>query len=169
MSNWKNLAKTIGPGVLFASTAIGVSHLVQSTRAGAQYGFALIGFVLLANILKYPFFEFGSRYANVTGKSLLEAYKKKGKWLLLIYFIITVLSMFTVVAAVSFVCSGLMIELFGIQQDVKVVVLFLFTICVGILISGKFSILDGLVKVVSIALLISTLMAFFFTLFNVEL
>ena len=48
--------KTLGPGILFATTAIGVSHLVQSTRAGAEYGFTLIGFVLMANILKYPFF-----------------------------------------------------------------------------------------------------------------
>ena len=31
------LKKTLGPGILFASTAIGVSHLVQSTRAGAEY------------------------------------------------------------------------------------------------------------------------------------
>ena len=42
--------KTLGPGILFATTAIGVSHLVQSTRAGAEYGFALIGFVLMANL-----------------------------------------------------------------------------------------------------------------------
>ena len=37
---WLN--KTLGPGILFASTAIGVSHLVQSTRAGADYGFSLL-------------------------------------------------------------------------------------------------------------------------------
>ncbi len=49
------LLKTLGPGILFASTAIGVSHLVQSTRAGAEFGFALIGFVMLATLLKYPF------------------------------------------------------------------------------------------------------------------
>ena len=36
------LKKTLGPGILFASTAIGVSHLVQSTRAGAKYGFGLL-------------------------------------------------------------------------------------------------------------------------------
>ncbi|MGB2229355.1 MAG: hypothetical protein ACPHZB_07495, partial [Flavobacteriales bacterium] len=30
--------KTLGPGILFASTCIGVSHLVQSTRAGALAG-----------------------------------------------------------------------------------------------------------------------------------
>jgi hypothetical protein len=30
--------KRLGPGLLFAAAAIGVSHLVQSTRAGALYG-----------------------------------------------------------------------------------------------------------------------------------
>jgi len=49
-------SKTFGPGILFLSTAIGVSHLVQSTRAGAEYGFLLLGFVILATLLKYPFF-----------------------------------------------------------------------------------------------------------------
>ena len=42
--------KTLGPGILFASTAIGVSHLVQSTRAGANYGFDLLWLVLLVEI-----------------------------------------------------------------------------------------------------------------------
>jgi len=78
--------KTLGPGILFATTAIGVSHLVQSTRAGAEYGFALIGFVLMANILKYPFFEYGSRYANATGKSLIYGYNKMGKGMLIVSF-----------------------------------------------------------------------------------
>ena len=55
----QNLLKTLGPGILFASTAIGVSHLVQSTRAGAEFGFGLVLVVILANLFKYPFFEFG--------------------------------------------------------------------------------------------------------------
>ena len=63
-----NLLKTLGPGILFASTAIGVSHLVQSTRAGADYSFGLLIAIVLANVLKYPFFEYGSRYANDTNK-----------------------------------------------------------------------------------------------------
>ena len=73
-----NLLKAIGPGIIFACTAIGVSHLVQSTQAGANYGFLLLWAVILANIFKYPFFEFGSRYANVTGKSLIDGYQIRG-------------------------------------------------------------------------------------------
>ena len=52
-----NFYKTLGPGILFASTAIGVSHLVQSTKAGALFGFGLLWAVILANLLKYPFFS----------------------------------------------------------------------------------------------------------------
>ncbi len=36
---FKNTIKSLGPGLLWAGAAIGVSHLVQSTRAGAIYGF----------------------------------------------------------------------------------------------------------------------------------
>ena len=73
------LKKTLGPGILFASTAIGVSHLVQSTRAGANYGFSLLIFIIIANIFKYPFFEFASRFSNSTEKSIIEGYKILGK------------------------------------------------------------------------------------------
>ena len=47
--------KRLGPGLLFAGAAIGVSHLVQSTRAGADFGWGLLWALLLANIMKYPF------------------------------------------------------------------------------------------------------------------
>ena len=47
-----NLSK-LGPGLLFAGAAIGVSHLVQSTRAGADYGWGLIWALLLINLFKY--------------------------------------------------------------------------------------------------------------------
>ena len=80
------LSKTAGPGILFASTAIGVSHLVQSTRAGADFGLLILGFVVLALVLKYPFFEYGSRYANSTQTSIIDGYKKLGKPALWLYF-----------------------------------------------------------------------------------
>ena len=50
------LLKKLGPGLLFAGAAIGVSHLVQSTRAGADFGFSLVWALILANLTKYPFF-----------------------------------------------------------------------------------------------------------------
>ena len=84
----KSLLKALGPGILFASTCIGVSHLVQSTRAGADYGFDLVWAIILANLFKYPFFEFGSRYANATGRSIIDGYRSIGKWMLTLYLLI---------------------------------------------------------------------------------
>jgi Mn2+/Fe2+ NRAMP family transporter len=162
----KKFLKTLGPGILFATTAIGVSHLVQSTRAGAEYGFALIGFALMANILKYPFFEFGSRYANATGKSLIYGYNKMGKGMLILYLGITLVSMFTVTAAVTYVCVGLMINLFQLPLDPSEASILLMAICMTILLSGKFSLLDSLIKLIGAVLLISTLIAFVMTLWH---
>jgi len=164
MSN--KFLKTLGPGILFATTAIGVSHLVQSTRAGAEYGFALIGFILMANVLKFPFFEFGSRYANATGKSLIYGYSKIGKWMLVLYLLITLVSMFTVAAAVTYVCVGLMINLFQLPLDPSEASMLLMAICMVTLLSGKFSLLDSLIKLIGAVLLLSTLIAFLLTLWH---
>ena len=154
------LKKTLGPGILFASTAIGVSHLVQSTRAGASYGFGLLFFIVIANLFKYPFFEFGSRFANATETSIIDGYKKLGVWVLWSYLIITLISMFFITSAVGAVTSGFLQNLFkttelGIWNHIV-----LFSICGSILSFGKYDSLDGLIKIIGFTLLISTLLAF---------
>ena len=154
------LKKTLGPGILFASTAIGVSHLVQSTRAGANYGFGLLFFVVIANLFKYPFFEFGSRFANATETSIIDGYKQLGMWVLWSYLLITLISMFFITSAVGAVTSGFLQNLFdttslGIWNHI-----ILFTICGSILSFGKYDSLDGLIKIIGFTLLISTLAAF---------
>lgn len=154
-----NLLKTLGPGILFASTATGVSHLVQSTRAGADFGFTMLWAIILANLFKYPFFEYGSRYANATGESIISGYRRLGKISIWIFFLITIVSMFLVTAAVGNVTGGFMQNLFGIESSIGTIVL-IFLVCIAILISNNFSILDRLIKVIGIVLLLSTLIAF---------
>ncbi len=158
--------KTLGPGILFASTAIGVSHLVQSTRAGAEFGFLLLGAVIAVNLLKYPFFEYASRYASATGTSVIDGYGKLGRKYLMIYFLITISSMFFVTAAVGFVTAGFLTNLFGMDFLGTWTILILFGLSVGILCLGKYSALDGLIKIIAIVLMISTTTAFVFALAN---
>ncbi len=164
---WEKLSKVLGPGLLFASMAIGVSHLVQSTRAGANYGFALIWIVIAANIFKYPFFEYASRYAIDTGESMIDGYRRLGKVPLWIYLIVTVCSMFFVMAAIGFVTVGFMDNLLGLSQWWPSFKLFptllLFGVCCLILFLGKFNLLDGIIKIIGIVLLLSTLLAFVLT------
>jgi len=55
-SSKTNLLKALGPGILVACAAVGGSHLVWSTRAGAEFGWSLIFLSILANFLKFPLF-----------------------------------------------------------------------------------------------------------------
>ena len=159
-------SKTAGPGILFASTAIGVSHLVQSTRAGADFGLLLLGFVIVVSVLKYPFFEYGSRYANVTQTSIIDGYEKLGRPVLWMYFFITVSSMFFIIGAVGFVTAGFFENLFGLEFLGQWTIILLFGICVLILAIGKYNILDSLIKIVAVVLLVSTTCAFLLVLWN---
>ncbi|WP_298347725.1 divalent metal cation transporter [uncultured Dokdonia sp.] len=154
--------KKLGPGLLFAGAAIGVSHLVQSTRAGADFGFGLLWALILVNIIKYPFFQFGPRYASVTGNSLLVGYKKLGKPVLWVYFFLTLGTMFTIQTAVTIVTAGIAVQLFGISSDIAIWSVAITLLCAAILAIGKYRILDKLMKIIIITLTISTLFAVFF-------
>jgi Mn2+/Fe2+ NRAMP family transporter len=162
MSSRSGFLKAFGPGLLWAATAVGVSHLVQSTRAGASYGFSLVGLIVLAMILKYPLFEAGPRYAVATGKSLLEGYIRLGRWAVWIYLVVTVGTMFTVLAAVTLVTAGLAQSLFGSFLSPIGWSVILLGVSATILVVGKFPLLDGIVKVVVAVLAASTLCALVF-------
>ena len=151
--------KSLGPGLLFAGAAIGVSHLVQSTRAGADYGFGLLWALFLVNLFKYPFFQFGPRYASATGESLIEGYSKLGKGVLVLYFILTFLTMFTIQAAVTIVTAGLASNLFGISSNLTLWSIIITVLSLLILLIGKYKVLDNLIKIIIVVLAISSVIA----------
>nr|WP_236027490.1 Nramp family divalent metal transporter [Gelidibacter pelagius] len=144
---------------MFAGAAIGVSHLVQSTRAGADFGYGLIWALLLVHIFKYPFFQFAPRYALATGESLLDGYKKMGKGVLIAYFILTFTTMFTIQTTVTIVTAGIASSLFGNFLSPEIWAVIILSICALILIKGKYSFLDRIMKIIVITLTISTIIA----------
>ena len=160
-----NLSK-LGPGLLFAGAAIGVSHLVQSTRAGADYGWGLVWALLLINLFKYPFFQYGPRYAQATGETLLDGYYKLGKGYLWAYFFVNLGTMFTIQSAVTVVTAGLASKLFGITSDIVTWSVIITIFCSIILILGKYQWLDKFIKVIMISLAISSILAVGVALFN---
>tara|TARA_B100000768_G_scaffold15527_1_gene14370 strand:+ start:2305 stop:3522 length:1218 start_codon:yes stop_codon:yes gene_type:complete len=162
----KQIIQKLGPGLLFAGAAIGVSHLVQSTRSGADFGFGLLWALLLIHIVKYPFFQYGPRYASATGESLLEGYQKLGKGILEIYGILTFLTMFTIQSAVTIVTAGIATSLFGDFVSVKVWTIVILSLCFIILNIGKYQLLDVLMKVIVFTLTLTTLAATFMAFYN---
>ena len=130
------IIQKLGPGLLFAGAAIGVSHLVQSTRAGADFGFGLLWALILSNLFKYPFFLFGPKYSLASGESLLEGYYKLSKYVLLTYLMLSLITMFTIQTAVTIVTAGLAIELFGITSNITVWACIIIAMCLIILLIG---------------------------------
>ena len=74
--------------------------------------------------------------------------------------------MFFVTAAVGFVTAGFFENLFGIEFLENWTIVILFVICTGILIIGKYSALDSLIKVIGSVLVVSTVIAFILALIN---
>ena len=149
----------LGPGLLFAGAAIGVSHLVQSTRAGADFGWGLLWALLLINLFKYPFFQYGPRYAQATGETLLDGYYKLGKGYLWAYFFVNIATMFTIQSAVTVVTAGLASKLFGITSDIVYWSIIITVFCGVLLIIGRYQLLDKFIKIIIISLAISSVLA----------
>jgi len=165
MQNLSKAWERLGPGLLFAAAAIGVSHLVLSTQAGGQYGFGLLWLLFLANLAKYPFFEFALRYAQKTGKTLLQGYQELGQWVLLLFIGLTLGTMFSVQAAVSFVSAALAGPIFGLNQPLYMSAgLLLFA--AAVLLLGRYKLLDQLMKYMVFSLSMLTLLALIRLLFR---
>ena len=154
-----NFLKKLGPGILFAGAAIGVSHLVQSTKAGADFGFGLVWALLLVNLFKFPFFQYGPKYANATGESLLEGYKKLGANILYFYVIISLATMFTIQTAVTIVTAGIASSLTNNIISLEQWTIIILIVCSVLLYFGKYKMLDKMIKIVISILALSTILA----------
>jgi len=155
----RDLLKALGPGVLFTGAAVGVSHLVQATRAGAVYGLALVGLIVVALAIKYPAFRFGPMFAAATRTSMLEGYRSQGRWALALYGLLTLGTMFTVQAAVTMVTAGLAAVLLDIEVSTVWASGAILLACGVLVATGGYRVLDKVNKVVVTFLAASTIVA----------
>ena len=153
----KGLVSILGPGLLYAGAAVGVSHLVQSTRAGATFGAVMIVVAVLTNIIKYPFFEYGPRYTAATGKNLLHGYADLGKWAIAVFIFLMLGTVFTVQAAVTIVTAGLFNALTGLSFSPIQSSAFILVVCMAILWIGRYKLVDRVMKVIILTLSVTTL------------
>jgi Mn2+/Fe2+ NRAMP family transporter len=156
---WRHRLRAVGPGILFAGAAIGVSHLVQSTRAGAGYGFDLLWAVILVLLFKYPFFQYSHRYTVATGESLLQGYRRLGVWALALFMGVVVVSSFITMAAVTVVTAGLAGVLLGLEMSLTFLSLILLMVIMAMLVVGHYRLLDGVMKIMVLVLGVMTLTA----------
>lgn len=166
LRRYRPFLASFGPGLLYAGAAVGVSHLVQSTRAGAEFGYQLLWIVIVINIIKYPIFEIGPRYAAATGETLLDGYRKLGAWAVWIYLIVSISTMFIIMAAISIVTAGLFANMLDLDIAVPFLAVILLAVSSLILVVGKYHTLDRMMKLIVVLLTISTVAAVVFGFFS---
>lgn len=167
-SNWRTKLKALGPGILMASAAVGGSHIVSSTQAGAIYGWQLALVILLINIFKYPFFRFGSQFTMENDKSLIEGYAEKGKGWLAIFFVLNIFSAIVNTAGVGILCAAILYNIFpnGFGLSISQLTTIIIVIIWAMLLIGGYKFLDSLAKWVMTALTIATVVAVVIALFK---
>ena len=149
----------LGPGLLFAATAVGVSHLVQSTRAGAEFGLTLLVLILFACLVKYPAFRFGAEYAALTGRTVLSGYERQGRWLLALILLATFIEGVGVVPAVTLVTVGLGMNLLGAQVDTIIATVATVFVASIVLLVGRYRVLENITRVFVALFAILTVLA----------
>ena len=151
------LRRSIGPGILLAGACIGGSHLMSSTTAGARFGFALVGLILLTNLIKYPFLRVGTRFTAATGLSLLEGFQKRNPLYLPLYLVVSLVTGTFTIAAVSFV-AGLLLTNIPLLAGLDPYGLSIAVLAVSglVLLLGHYRALDRLSKLLVVLLTLLT-------------
>lgn len=158
---WRDRLAALGPGILLASAAIGGSHLVSSTQAGAQFGWQLAVVLVLANLLKYPFFRFGPQYTMESGRSLVEGYARRGRGYLWVFFVLCLVA--SVVSTAGVGLLGAVILSFALPEGwgvgVPILAVLLMVASWALLVAGRYRVLDRVTKVIVVALAVGTVVA----------
>jgi len=154
------LLKLLGPGVLMATAAVGGSHLVASTQAGAKFGWQLALLILVVNLLKYPFFRAGVSYTISTKQTLQQGYLGMGKRYLAIALCLNIIA--SVVNAAALLLFAASLLSYSVPFDIAVtlsasVVLALILL---ILLAGHFEGLDNIAKGIMGILVVATVAVF---------
>lgn len=153
-SRWRAL----GPGIILAAAAVGASHLVASTQAGALFGWQLWWVILLVNVLKYPFFRFGVQYTLTQSESLVSGYYRKRKLYLWLFIAFNVVAAVVNTAGVLLLTASLL-QLFVPQLTVTVLCWLILLAGLLILLGGQYRTLDMISKVIMVVLSLATVIA----------
>lgn len=151
--------RATGPGLVMAAAAVGASHLVASTQAGALFGWQLLWLIVLVNVLKYPFFRFGVQYTLKNNKSLVEGYQDKGRGWLVAFTALNLIAAVVNTAGVLLLTASLLQYFIPGALSLTLLCLLLLAVCMLILLAGHYRVLDGLSRALMLVLTVCTLVA----------
>lgn len=156
---WQGYLQALGPGILLATAAIGGSHLVASTQAGALFGWQLAWLILLVNVLKYPFFRFGVEYTLSKNENLLVGYQRKGKAYFYSFIVLNIIAAVVNTAGVLLLTASLLQYALPGNWSVTLLCWLILALSLLILLLGHYQALDRVGKLIMLCLTVTTLIA----------
>ena len=156
---WQGYLQALGPGILLATAAIGGSHLVASTQAGALFGWQLAWLILLVNVLKYPFFRFGVEYTLSKNENLLVGYQRKGKAYFYSFIVLNIIAAVVNTAGVLLLTASLLQYALPGNWSLTVLCWLILALSLLILLLGHYQALDRVGKLIMLCLTVTTLIA----------
>ena len=156
---WQARLRALGPGIVMSSAAVGGSHLVASTQAGALFGWQLLWLILLVNILKYPFFRFGVQYTIEKDESLIRGYLRKGRGYLISFTALNIVAAVVNTAGVLILTASLLQYFLPGNLSLTLLCWLLLFVALTILLAGHYKLLDRVSKVIMATLTVTTVVA----------
>ncbi len=153
------LWKSVGPGFVIAATGLGAGDLIAATVAGVQFHTALLWAVLLGALLKGALNEGLARWQLVTGTTLLEAWiHRLPAWVRYYFAAYLLLWSFLVAAALMGAC-GLAANALVPALTVKQWALVHSAVAVVLVLRGRYTALEQLMKLFIGLMFITVLVA----------
>jgi len=154
----KELQARLGPGLLYAASAVGVSHLVSATTAGATYGLVMAAYAVLVCMVKYPTFLFGARYAAATGETLVEGYARMGRWVVVLFFFMQLFEFTFAISGVAVTTAAIVRSVFGVGTGIGLELGLVLT-CMAMLAVGRYAVLEDVTRVLVVLFTVGTIVA----------
>ncbi len=124
-----------------------------------MYGLALIGVIVLINLLKYPAFRFAVDYAHTTRKTLIGGYRELAPWLVVAGAITLIIIAPIGLAAVSATTAALLAAITGSDLPLIAMVVLAMAATLTLLLAGGYAWLERLSKVLLAFLALATVSA----------
>ncbi|PHR63345.1 MAG: hypothetical protein COA51_10950 [Idiomarina sp.] len=148
----------LGPGIILAAAAVGASHLVASTQAGALFGWQLCWVIVLVNVLKYPFFRFAVTYTLESKQNLIAGYYGEGKLYLWLFTVLNAIAAVVNTAGVLLLTASLL-KLFIPELPLIALCWLILLGCLLVILGGQYRMLDNLSKWIMASLSLATVVA----------
>ncbi len=141
-----SIIKLIGPGLILASSIVGSGELIATTVLGAEVGYTLLWLIIVSCFIKIVVQNELGRYAIATGETTLEAFDKvpgprlKVSWLVWCWFIMVMFTLMQIGGMMGGIGEVLNRQFPEVSIVVWVWILNFLT--VGLLIGGKYAVVE---------------------------